>query len=179
LKRKSKIIVVTGAESTGKTTLTKSLASHFKAPFIPEIAREYVEKLDRNYNYHDVENIAKLQVEQLNQLLKRGHPLIFIDTWLFVTKVWFEEVFGKTPEWLFKVIQNTEVQLFLVCNIDIPWVHDPVRENGGEMRKILHKKYINNIKRFGFEYEIVSGTNELRFQNALKIIQLLKEIVNK
>ncbi len=59
LKSKTKIIVITGAESTGKSTLTEALAKHFNVPYIPEIAREYIEKLPHKYNYRDVEIIAK------------------------------------------------------------------------------------------------------------------------
>ena len=64
MNNKPKIIVITGAESTGKSTLTERLANHFNAPFIPETARQYVEKLNRKYTYSDVENIAKMQIEQ-------------------------------------------------------------------------------------------------------------------
>ena len=174
MKNKSKIIVITGAESTGKTTLTELLASHYNVPYIPEIARDYVERLDHKYNYQDVEEIATKQVKQLSELQKKGHPLIFVDTWLFITKVWFEEVFNKTPQWLSSAIKKTDIQLFLVCDIDLPWVYDPVRENGGEMRRKLHEKYIKNIEQFDFEYALVSGKNKLRFQNALKIMQHLK-----
>ena len=67
MKRIPEIIVITGAESTGKSTLTEQLANHFKVPFIPEIAREYIEKLDRKYNYNDVEQIARLQVERMKE----------------------------------------------------------------------------------------------------------------
>ncbi len=38
-----RIIVITGAESTGKSTLAENLAGHFSVPYIPEIAREYIE----------------------------------------------------------------------------------------------------------------------------------------
>jgi len=174
LSSKTKIIVITGAESTGKTTLTKALANHFCIPFIPEIAREYVEKLNRKYRYTDVEIIAKNQIRQLNELKKLNIPYIFVDTWLLNTKVWFEEVFGKTPPWLTTTILETKIDLFLLCDIDLPWVYDPVRENGGEQRKILHYKYMENIKQFNFKFEIVSGKDELRFKNALKILKMLK-----
>ena len=174
LKKHSKIIVVTGAESTGKSTLTKSLADHFGVPFIPEIAREYVEKLNQKYNYFDVENIAKLQIEQFNRIKNYDYPYIFIDTWLIITKIWFDEVFQKEPYWLQKEIQNSKIDLFLICDIDIPWILDPVRENGGENRIKLHRKYIDTISALNFPYKIVSGKNEQRFQNALQFLNYIK-----
>jgi NadR type nicotinamide-nucleotide adenylyltransferase len=174
LKKQPKIIVITGAESTGKSTLTEKLANYFNVPFIPEIAREYVENLKYKYDYNDVENIAKIQIEQLKKLENSDAEYIFLDTWLIVTKIWFEFVYDKYPVWLISEIIKTNINLFLVCDIDLPWIADPVRENGGENRKILQNKYIENIKTFNFNYKIVSGLDEERFNNALKFISELK-----
>ena len=174
MKSKPKIIVITGAESTGKSTLTERLASHFGVPYVPEIAREYVESLNRKYNYTDVENIAKIQIAQFNKISKSDAPYIFLDTWLIVTKIWFEFVYNKIPGWLIKEIEKSKIDLFLVCNIDLPWVYDPVRENGGENRKILQNKYIENIMRYKFDYRIISGIDDERFYNALNILKELE-----
>ena len=167
LKSQPKIIVITGAESTGKSTLTEALANHFNVPFIPEIARGYVEDLHEKYTFSDVENIAKKQVEQFNQLKNTNHPFIFVDTWLIITKIWFEVVFKKTPDWFESEFQKNRIGLFLVCDTDLPWIADPVRENGGEQRIILHNKYIETIREYNFKYKVVSGKGEERVKNAL------------
>lgn len=174
LKIKPKIIVITGAESTGKTTLTEQLAAYFGVPYLPEIAREYVENLNGKYTFSDVEKIAKMQIEQFTKISKSNAPYIFIDTWLIVTKIWFEFVYKKVPNWLIFEIEKTNIDLFLVCDIDLPWVFDPVRENGGKNRKILHNKYIEEINNFNFNYKIVKGTNEKRHNNALRFLSELK-----
>jgi len=174
LKNKPKIIVITGAESTGKTTLTERLANHFSVPHIPEIARGYVENLHRKYTFSDVETIAKMQIDQFNRIIKTDTPYIFIDTWLIVTKIWFDFVYNQTPDWLTKEIEKNKIDLFLVCDIDLPWIYDPVRENGGENRKVLQKNYIDTIINFGFKYEVVSGMDEERFNNAIQILAELK-----
>jgi len=162
-----KIIVITGAESTGKSTLTEQLANYYNVPFIPEYARSYIENLGRNYIYSDVENIAKLQVEQFRRCKNSENPYIFLDTWLIITKIWFEVVFKKEPHWLNDKIQNANIDLFLVCDIDLPWIPDTVRENGGKMREMLHTRYINTISRFNFKYKIISGHDEERIRQAL------------
>ncbi len=173
MKSSPKIIVITGAESTGKTTLTNALAKHFNVPFIPEVAREIVEKLGRKYRYEDVESIARIQIEKFKELATSDHPYVFIDTWLLNTMVWFEEVFDKTPEWLEQNIKEIKIDLFLVCDIDLPWVYDPVRENGGKKRILLHNKYIQKIISNNFKYKVISGINENRFNMALdEVIQL-------
>jgi nicotinamide riboside kinase len=174
LKKAPKIIVITGAESTGKTTLTERLSTHFSVPYMPEIAREYVEKLDRKYTFSDVETIARMQIELFRKIKDTKAPFIFIDTWLIVTKIWFEFVYRQTPDWLVKELTKNKIDLFLVCDTDLPWVYDPVRENGGETRKILQEKYIENIVNFGFNYKMVNGIDDERFKNAIGFINELQ-----
>ncbi|MCD6355573.1 MAG: ATP-binding protein [Prolixibacteraceae bacterium] len=171
---KPEIIVITGAESTGKSTLTKALADYFAVPYAHEFAREYVENLPGKYSYTDVEKIGKEQVKQLRTLINSNAPFVFIDTWLIITKVWFEVVFNKVPQWIETELRSTPIDLFLVCDTDLPWIADPVRENGGENRLKLQNKYIDNIKKYNFEYNLVTGKNEERFKNSLKILKSLK-----
>jgi NadR type nicotinamide-nucleotide adenylyltransferase len=172
---KPKIVVITGAESTGKSTLTEQLAAHFGSLFMPEIARSYVEGLNRKYTFDDVEQIAKLQVENLNEICKQTSPFVFVDTWLIITKVWFEFVYSKTPGWLIDEIKKTRVDLFLVCDTDLPWIYDPVRENGGENRNILQNLYIKNIAEFGFNYKVVEGSGNERLSNAIQFVNELNK----
>lgn len=174
LKTKSKTIIITGAESTGKSALTEGLANHFQLPFIPEFARSYMENLGRKYNYDDLVLIAKNQVQQLNEFKQSGLHWIFSDTWLIITKIWFEEVFGKSPGWLDSEIKKTKIDLFLVCDTDLPWEPDPVRENGGKKRLYLQQRYIDTIINYGFNYKIISGKNEVRLQNALNQLKQLE-----
>jgi nicotinamide riboside kinase len=162
-------IVITGAESTGKSTLAESLATHFQTIWIPEFSRSFVENLHRNYTYSDIEIIARHQISA-QQNIDPKIELIFFDTWLIITKVWFEFVFGKSPVWLHESILQSKIDLFLVCNIDIPWIPDPVRENGGENRQILHNIYIEQIKIYNFNFQLVNGIGEERLKNALKIV---------
>jgi nicotinamide riboside kinase len=176
MKSSPAIYVITGAESTGKSALTEWLANYFNVPYIPEFARSYIENLRRPYTYEDVEEIAMTQIKQINEYKNTSYPFIFADTWLIITKVWFELVFGESPLWLENEIKNTPVNLFLVCDIDLPWIPDPVRENGGEKRVMLHKKYLEIIKENHFDYKIVSGKNSERYNNSLKIIK--KKLIN-
>jgi nicotinamide riboside kinase len=175
LKTESKIIVITGAESTGKSELTKWLANYFNVSYIPEFARSYIENLDRKYNYNDVERIALKQVKQLNDFKKSGLPWIFSDTWLIITKIWFEEVYGRMPDWIETEITNTVIDLFLVCDTDLPWIPDSVRENGGERRNFLQHRYIKTIRQYNFPFKIICGQNEIRFQNALQALKQLEQ----
>ena len=167
-----KKIVITGPESTGKTTLAEALAQRLNAYLIPEYARSYIERLNRPYTYSDVEIIAKHQLEEESRFSGIGvSGILLMDTWLIITKVWFEVVYGTAPEWIGKHIATDDIDLFLVCAPDIPWIADPVRENGGKMRLKLFERYCKEIENHGFTYEIVRGAGELRLQNALNLLK--------
>ena len=165
-------IVVTGPESTGKTVLSELLAKQFNAAWIPEYARYYIEKLKRPYSIEDLERIARHQMqEELSISHSTDKAFIVMDTWLIVTKVWFEVVYDFSPMWIENYIASADIDLFLVCRPDLPWIADPVRENGGEMRQKLFERYCREIEDHGFAYEIVEGSGSLRLQNALNLVQ--------
>ncbi|WP_163323482.1 AAA family ATPase [Draconibacterium mangrovi] len=173
MKQTTKIIAITGAESTGKSTLAKALATHYKVPFVPEFARNYVEQLHRSYTYNDVILIAQKQVEQYNEMVLQQPPLIILDTWLLITKIWLDVVFGKVPAWIEETIKETRIDTFLVCDTDLPWVPDNVRENGGTNREKLQKTYIEEIKNYRFSYHLIKGNYEERKKAAIQVISSL------
>jgi len=162
------IVVISGAESTGKSVLTSQLSQLFNGRFFPEYARDYLERHGTVYTYQDVEEIAAVQREQMEQASDFDVPVVFFDTWLIITRVWFEVVYGRVPDWISGVIRKAPVDLYLLCANDIPWVPDPLRENGGEKRPVLFERYKANIVEYGFDYHVVTGTGEQRLQNAAR-----------
>ena len=168
-----KWIVISGPESSGKTELAQDLSQRLGTVYVPEYAREYIENLRRPYTYSDVEKIAEYQEsEERSYKYKAKNGLLIFDTWFIITKVWFDLVFGKCPEWIIPHIKSAKIDLFLVCDTDLPWVPDPVRENGGEKREQLFHLYCKEISSFGFKYEIVNGTGKTRMENAIKALVL-------
>jgi nicotinamide riboside kinase len=129
--------------------------------------------LKRNYTYSDVEHIAKKQISQLEKEIKHQTPLIFVDTWLIITKVWFEFVFKKEPKWLDIYLKQINIDLYLLCDIDIPWEYDTVRENGGEKRVELQKRYIQILKEYNCNFVTVSGKENERLITAKHFVQKL------
>lgn len=168
---KARIIVVTGPESTGKSVLTRQLGEHFGAHYYPEFAREYLEKCNSSYTYDDVIHIAMVQAMQMEEAKRRQTGTLFFDTWLIITKVWLEVVYGKAPDWIHHIISSAPVSFFLLCDTGLPWEPDPLRENGGEKREKLLTVYRENLENYGFRYGMVTGQGMERFGHALQIIR--------
>jgi NadR type nicotinamide-nucleotide adenylyltransferase len=124
-------VVIIGPESTGKSTLCKQLAQHYNSTWCPEYAREYLLKHGTSYSYEDLLTIAKGQIEleeKSSQLIANSSQPFFIDTDMYVMKVWSEFVFGKCHSWILKQIVERKYDLYLLCNTDLPWTKDELRE---------------------------------------------------
>ena len=162
-------VLITGPESTGKSELAVALTQHYAGITVPEYARDYVEKLERPCNYKDVEYIARQQQDAYERSYPPG-TYVFFDTWLIITRVWFEVVFQKVPSWIDEQIAHARFDLVLLCHTDLPWVSDGIRENGGEMREKLQDRYRALIRREAWNCSIVSGVGEERLTNAIRLI---------
>ncbi len=169
-------IVITGPESTGKSTICQYLAKKYNTVCVPEFARDYIENLHRKYNFDDVVNIAKEQIKLEEEYAKKANDVFFVDTSLIITKVWFDFVFGKIPDWLEEKIVETLADFYLLCNTDIEWIPDNVRENGGQMREILFERYKQELISYNVDFQIVTNKNQIRLQNAFDIIDNVLKI---
>jgi len=161
-----KTFVIIGPESTGKTTLCKELAKHFNSHWIPEYAREYLEKIKRKYNYLDVLHIAHKQIKIENEVSLPNDTYLFIDTDLIITKIWFKHVYNEYPLWIDDYLSKAYRKAYLIAYPDIPWQYDPLRENP-HIREYLFDLYVKEVEKFKFSYHIIKGLNEQRTMNAI------------
>lgn len=167
-----KRIVVIGPESTGKSTLCSQLAVHYNTTCCPEFAREYLSKKGKNYTYEDLAHIAQGQVELEARLEKDvKNEFYFIDTNLYVMKVWYEVAFHNCPTWVLKKIAAMHYDLYLLCNTDLSWTKDDLREYPElSIRQNLFKMYKDIMINSGTNWSEISGTDEQRLQIAISII---------
>lgn len=159
-------IALIGPESTGKTELSRILARHYNVPWVPEFAREYVEKLEHPYTHNDVLKIARHQIKQeVDWMDNKVLPFVIIDTDLVITKVWLEYCYHKVPDFLTQHLENYPIDFYLLCYPDIPWEDDPVREHGDD-REMFFEWYKKEIELLNRPYVIVRGQGEERIRNA-------------
>jgi len=160
-------IAIVGPESSGKTFLAEKLAAHFKCPWVPEYAREYLEKLDAPYTKKDVEKIAKGQIKTEDAAAKKSKSLLICDTNLIVIKIWMEHKYGSAPDWIEEEIIKRKYHLHLLTSPDIPYEDDPLRENP-ELGEYFFEKYVQLLGAFKLSYSVISGKK--RVQKAIERI---------
>lgn len=172
-------IVVIGPESTGKTSLCEQLAAHFHAKWCPEYAREYLLAHGNQYSFEDLLTIAKGQVELEDRYTesvikeKNGSSLLFIDTDQYVMKVWCEFVFDRCHQWILNQIVERKYDLYLLCNTDLPWVKDELREYPDlESRERLFHIYRDIMINQNTPWVEIRGEDyKLRFKTAMEAVR--------
>ena len=175
---KIKKIVILGPESTGKSTLCEALAKHYEVLWCPEYARQYLSEHGTKYTYDDLSTIAKGQLTLEDRFVQnsivKGHDKIIIDTDMHVMKVWCEYVFNNAPTFILEEINNREYDLYLLCNIDLKWTSDEMREYPEEgPREELFNIYKDILINQNTPWAIISGIGAERTNNAIQYIDSL------
>lgn len=165
-----KRVAILGAESTGKTTLARSLALRFGTQWVPEYAREYMSLHPENYSAEDIVRIAAHQLGEEEEMARVSQGIIFLDTEFIIAKVWCEDVFGFCPDWIRQQLDSHRYDLFLLTANDLPWVADPVRVNP-QRRDYFFNLYKRELEENKFPFEIISGRYEARLLNAINAMR--------
>jgi len=173
-----KKIVIIGPESTGKSTLCKELAGHYQTAWVEEYAREYLLKNGNIYTFENLLDIAKGQVEREQLAVGNGllanKSMIFIDTDMYVMKVWCEYVFEKCHHWILNRIAERKYDLYLLCNVDLPWVKDELREYPDlKSRQKLYHHYKDMLINQQVPWVDISGNYEERLEKAIRAVDTL------
>lgn len=165
----SQRILITGPESTGKSWLAQQLAAHYQTAWVPEVARRYLETLGREYEEHDLLEIARLQLAEEDRLAKETAGYLFCDTGMLVLKIWSLHKYGRCHPYILEQLrERTYLHIFLT-NIDLPWEPDPLREHP-EQRRYLFNWYRQELAQQ--QYTLISGSGNKRLQAAINSLQI-------
>jgi NadR type nicotinamide-nucleotide adenylyltransferase len=162
-------VVLTGSESTGKTTLAKRLSEHYRAEFVPEFVRDYAANKGAPLGFADHGPIAKGQMALEDAAIARKPRLIIQDTDLLSTVVYCDHYFGKCPPWIAEKAAERRPDLYLLCEIDLPWIADGVRDRG-HRREEMQQLFRDAVIAAGSPYAVISGTADKRFELASEAI---------
>ncbi|MFT4817430.1 MAG: nicotinamide riboside kinase [Pseudohongiellaceae bacterium] len=166
----TEILVVTGPESSGKTTLATQLADYWKTPLVAEASRDYLKGRD-SYQQHDLLEIAKQQHKQEQIVLSPLPGRMVCDTDLLVIMIWSEVKYQHCDPWITSTFENsinqqTSSRYYFLCDSNIPWQADPLRENPHN-RDELFDLYLQKLKEYELDYRIVKGEPQERLQQVL------------
>ena len=189
-----KKIVVIGPESTGKSSLCEGLAAHYQTSWVREYAREYLLAHGMNYSFEELTTIAKgqlaLEDEGVRNVLQKagaaeggapgvgvaavGAPILFIDTDMYVMKVWSEFVFGRCDSWILDQIGKRQYDAYLLCKTDLPWVKDELREYPDLVsREKLYHIYRDILINQSVPWAEIGGQEQQRLEAAIAAVEKL------
>lgn len=176
----AKKVLITGTESSGKTTLTKSLAKIFNTSWSEEEGRYYAGRFlggDENYyTDEDFVRITHLQVEQDYDALRNANKICFFDTDATATQYYSILYMGHENKIVESYINPDKYDLVFLLKPDVEWVSDGQRLNGEqEKREMLYEKLKQMYISRGFKNIIeISGDYNARLNTAiLKSMELL------
>lgn len=171
-----KKVAVIGPECTGKSVLSAFLADHFQTVWVREYAREFIEGLNRPYNENDLLAIARGQLKLEDEAARNARGVLFCDTNLYVIKVWSEFKYGYTNPEILKLMEHRHYDLYLLTNIDIPWMEDPQREHP-HRREELYSVYLQEMKNQHVPFVEVKGSGTERLHDALQSVEKMLKTV--
>jgi NadR type nicotinamide-nucleotide adenylyltransferase len=171
-------VVLFGPESTGKTTLSQQLARHYNTVWVPEYAREYLQKKWNNERKtcepKDLLPIARGQMQSENELTEKATNILICDTDLLETKVYSEAYYvGHCDPLIEKYALRNKYDLYLLTYIDVPWVHDNLRDKPDEREKMF-AYFKDTLEKYDRNFVILKGDKKTRFRRAVSEIDSLR-----
>lgn len=166
----AKRVCVFGPESTGKSTLTTNLANHFNTIAVPEYARTHIEMRNGEIDAGDIPLIARGQIASEDALAFGANRILFCDTDLLTTTIWSDWLFNSCEQWIREEAERRTYDLYLVTDVDVPWVEDQVRYLPEERRSFFDL-CIGQLTQRNRPFHIVRGSWDERLRSAIDAVQ--------
>ena len=173
-------VVLFGPESTGKTSLAIRLAKHFKTVYVKEFAREFLQnKLAKQNKICEVNDLIPIAIGQMkseNELTKKANDVLFCDTDLLTTATYSRLYFDNFCDPIIdEYSKKNKYDLYLLLDVDVPWVHDDLRDRPND-RKLFFENFKQALIKHHKPFKLISGNYGERLK---KSINFVNEIIVK
>ncbi|RCH55005.1 NadR [Mucilaginibacter hurinus] len=162
-------IAIVGPESTGKSTMSAYLAKHYHTVWVPEFARQYCEKLTSPCTYQDEVNMFYGQLDLEEKMLPQASKILICDTTFITIKIWSDHLFGKTPPEVLDELPRHTYDFYLLLDIDMPWVDDPLRDFP-TLRSHFMQLWHKELQALNARYVVISGLEQQRYDKAVAAV---------
>jgi NadR type nicotinamide-nucleotide adenylyltransferase len=163
-------VCVFGPESTGKSTLALKLAKRFGTVAVPEYAKTYIASMGRDITSDDMLMIARGQVASEDALAHDANRVMFCDSDIITSSIWSGRLVGTVPEWLREQADKRHYDLYLLTDIDVPWVDDVHRYIPKERQTFLDRCILELESRQRPFAHVKGGWDE-RLEAAVKAVE--------
>ena len=164
-----KRICLIGPESTGKTTLAKALASHYKTQWVPEYARTLIESKG-DLLKEDMALVVKGQLALEETIAPLANKLLICDTDPLATTLWSEWLFHECDERITEQARQKKYDLYLLMTPDLEWTPDQARYFPGKS-EAFYNACLQKLQAQNRRYAIVTGNGQKRLQSAIQCIE--------
>lgn len=166
-----KRIVITGAECTGKSSLTQALSGYYGEPWSPEYVREYVHLLDRELTQKDLAAIFDGQLSIEDAGLSKATQFVLHDTNLLSSIIYANHYYGAVRDDVNELFLKRDYTLYLLCTpAGIDWQADPGQRDSPQARAELQVKFKESLDTLQLPYVELSGDKTARFGEAIRAI---------
>ncbi len=177
-------VVLIGAESTGKTTLARRLAEHFRTEWVPEFGREHWERKIAGRSIDDpppswtADEFVEIATEQQAReeaAARRANRVLFADTNAFATGTWYERYQRSRDPRVDEIGARDRTHLYLLTSPDVPFVQDGFRD-GEKIRDWMDRRFAEQLAGGPTPVVRLEGPYEARFERAVvEVSNLLRE----
>ena len=165
-------IAIVGAESSGKTTLARTLAErlalagHRRVAWGPEVLREWCEQQGRTPIQHEQAGLMQAQHARIAAAAAL-HDVVVCDTTALMTTVYSRIVFGDRSLDVQAVALHRGMALTLLTALDLPWVADGLQRDGPQVQGPVDDALRELLLAQRLPFAVVSGQRERRVDNAM------------
>lgn len=171
-------VAIVGAESTGKSWLTQSLAEvlHSRGQVVhavDEVLRHWCEREGRTPQQHEQMAIAQQQALAAQQMSEQAlERWLLSDTTPLMTAVYSHLLFDDKSLYPMALAHQALYDITLVTGLDLPWVADGLQRDGPQVRVPVDNLVRQALEGAGLPYQVVYGEGPRRLNNALLALGL-------